>query len=292
MRVSEIELISPTSVLECLTYLANSGRTARLLAGGTDAVVQMKEGIRRPDIWINIKGLKELRFIREEEDGIHIGPLTTHTDVFRSSLLQGKADALVEACREVGAAQIRNMGTIGGNLATASPAGDTIPALYLYNTELELQSLSGRRRVRIEDFFHGPRRTELREHEMITSIVIQPQKPNECSIFQKLGPRKAQAISIVNVAIMLTMGPGSRECLGGRIALGSVGPTIVRARKCEGMLACAPLTDECIHDIGKMAWKEVAPISDIRASAEYRRDMTSALVERGLYRLIKRWEAK
>lgn len=292
MRVSEIELISPKSVLECLTYLSDTTHTTRLLAGGTDAVVQMKEGIRRPEVWINIKGLEELRFIREENDGIHIGPLTTHTDIFRSDLLRGKADALVEAAGEVGAAQIRNMGTIGGNIATASPAGDTIPALYLYDTELELQSLSSRRRVKVEDFFHGPRRTELREDEMITSIVIQPQKPNDISIFQKLGPRKAQAISIVNVAIKLTMGSGPRECLGGKIALGSVGPTIVRARKCEGMLTCAPLTDDVIHDIAKIAWKEVAPISDIRASAEYRRDMTSAVLERGLYRLMKRWETK
>lgn len=292
MRVSEIEMISPKSVLECLSYLSDAERNVRFIAGGTDTVVQMKEGIARPEVWVNIKGLQELRYIREGSGEIHIGPLTTHTDIVKADLLKGKADALVDAAWQVGAAQIRNMGTIGGNIATASPAGDTIPALYLFDTELELQSLTGKRRVKIEDFFFGPRRTALKKDEMITNIVIKPQQANEISIFQKLGPRGAQAISIVNVAVKLTMGEGVRECLGGKIAFGSVAPTIIRANKCEAMLALADLTDDVINDIGKIAWKEVAPISDIRASAEYRRDMASALLERGLYRLMKGWESR
>lgn len=292
MRVSEIDIVSPKSVIECLSYLAESVGNVRLIAGGTDAVVQMKEGKGRPEVWINIKGLKELRYIREEADGIHIGPLTTHTDIAESVLLKSRAEALAEASWEVGAAQIRNMGTIGGNIVTASPAGDTIPALYVLDAELELQSLTGIRRVKIEDFFLGPRRTVLQKDEMITNIIIQSQKPNEISIFQKLGPRRAQAISIVNVAVKLSMGTEPRQCLGGKIAFGSVAPTVIRAKKCEAMLRLGRLTDEMIHDIGKAAWKEVSPISDIRASAEYRRDMAGALLERGLYRLMKRWESR
>jgi xanthine dehydrogenase FAD-binding subunit len=290
MRVSEIEMISPTSILECLSYLANTEREVRLIAGGTDAVVQMKEGKGRPEVLVNIKQLQELRYIREEEDGIHIGPLTTHADIAKSDLLKEKVTALTEASKEVGATQIRNMGTLGGNIATASPAGDTITALYVFDAEIELQSLTGKRRVNVADFFFGPRRTALNKDEMISDIVLKPQQPNEISIFQKLGPRRAQAISIVNVAVKLTMGSESRECLGGKIAFGSVGPTIVRAKKCEGALTCERLTDDIISSIGKIAWKEVAPISDIRASAEYRRDMAGAILERGLYRLMKRWE--
>lgn len=290
MRVSEMEVITPASVPECLSYLSNTKNKVRLIAGGTDAVVQMKEGIGRPEVWMNIKHMRELRFIREEEGGIRIGALSTHSDIFRSPVLKGKADALMQACGEVGAEQIRNMGTIGGNIATASPAGDTLPALYLYDTEIELQSLSGTRRVKIEEFFHGPRRTECREQELITSILIRPQKPGEISIFQKLGLRGAQAISIINVAVKLAMGSQPRQCLGVIIAFGSVGPTVLRAKKCEAMLTCAPVTDDLIYDIGKMAWKEVAPITDIRATAEYRRDMAGALLQRGLYRLMKRWD--
>lgn len=290
MRVSTIELVSPRSVAECLAYI-QAKEHARLMAGGTDTVVQMKEGKGRPQTWINILGLKELRFIRQVENGIEIGPLTTHTDIVQSSLLRERATALVDACWEVGAAQIRNRGTIGGNLATASPAGDTIPALYVLDAVLELRSLSSSRKVGIEEFFLGPRKTVMRRDEMITGITIQPHQPNEISIFQKLGPRRAQAISIVNVAIRLRMEEGTRKCKGGKIALGSVAPTVIRAKKCEAMLALQPLSDDFIHDIGQVAQREVAPISDIRASAGYRKAMAGALTERGLYRLMRRWEA-
>ena len=291
MLISEIDVISPATLAECLTILANNDKNTRLIAGGSDAVVRMKDGKWRPETWININGLKELRYIHEKDGEIHIGPLTTHTDIVHSTLLQEKADVLVEASREVGAIQMQNIGTIGGNIGTASPAGDTIPALYVINTVLELSSLNNKRLVPIEEFFIGPGRTVLKENEMITKIIIQPQDANEIGIFQKLGPRKAQSISIVNVAISLLMGE-DRQVLKGKIAFGSVAPTIIRAKKCESIMTLNPLTDELIQNIAKIAWKEVMPISDTRATAQYRRDMASALLERGLYRLMRRWENK
>ncbi|WP_374049871.1 xanthine dehydrogenase family protein subunit M [Neobacillus sp. PS3-34] len=200
-----------------------------------------------------------------------------------------KADVLVEAAREVGATQMQNMGTIGGNIGTASPAGDTIPALYVLNAVIELSSIDSTRLVPIEEFFNGPGKTVLKQNEMITKIIIQPQGENEIGIFQKLGPRKAQSISIVNVAISLIMDQG-RQCLGAKVAYGSVAPTIIRARKCEALLSNNCLTEELIQNIAKIAWKEVMPITDVRATATYRRDMASALLERGLYRLMRRWE--
>lgn len=289
MLVSQMDVISPTSIQECLSLLAKYEKQCKLLAGGSDAIVRMKEGKWQPKIWVNIKQLDELRYIRVTNDAIHIGPLTTHTDIIHSSLLHKKANVLVEAAREIGAIQIQNSGTIGGNLATASPAGDTIPALYVLSTVLEISSVKGKRLVPIEDFFLGPGKTILKENEMITNIIIQPHLENEISIFEKLGPRKAQSISIVNVAISLLMNE-NRQCLGGKIAFGSVAPTIIRAKKCEKMLTLSPLTNEYIQNIAQVAWKEVMPITDVRATATYRRDMASALLERGLYRLMRRWE--
>ncbi|RAL27061.1 FAD binding domain-containing protein [Thermoflavimicrobium daqui] len=290
MRVSEIAMVTPKTVMECLMYLSNRGQDARLLAGGTDAIVQMKEKVGRPKIWINIGKLDELRFIREVGNEIHIGSLSTHTELANSKLIRSRASVLAEAAERVGATQIRNMGTIGGNIATASPAGDTLPALYVLDAELELQSFAKKRRIKIADFFLGPRRTLLQNDEIITKIIIKPMQENEIGIFEKLGPRRAQAISIVNVAIKLSMGSKARQCLAGKIAFGSVAPTIVRASKCEAMLTLGLLTDQHIEDIGKVAWREVSPISDIRASAIYRKDMAGALLIRGLYRLMKRWE--
>lgn len=291
MLVSEIEIITPQSVNDCLLLLSKNETEHRIIAGGTDAVVRMKEGKWRPSAWINIKGLKDLRYIKEKNGAIHIGPLTTHTDIIHSPLLQKRADVLVEACREVGAVQMQNMGTIGGNIGTASPAGDTIPALYVLEASIELQSINSSRLITINQLFTGPGRTVIKPNEMITNIIIKPQTENEIGIFQKLGPRKAQSISIVNVAIMLSMA-SNRECLGGKIAFGSVAPTIIRAKKCEALLSLTPLTDDIIENIAKVAWKEVMPITDGRATAEYRRDMASALLERGLFRLMRRWENK
>ncbi|MGN7400699.1 FAD binding domain-containing protein [Cytobacillus praedii] len=291
MLVSEIEIITPQSVIDCLLLLSKNETEHRIIAGGTDAVVRMKEGKWRPSAWINIKGLKDLRYIKEKNGAIHIGPLTTHTDIIHSPLLQKRADVLVEACREVGAVQMQNMGTIGGNIGTASPAGDTIPALYVLEASIELQSINSSRIIPINQLFTGPGRTVIKPNEMITNIIIKPQTENEIGIFQKLGPRKAQSISIVNVAIMLSMA-SNRECLGGKIAFGSVAPTIIRAKKCEALLSLNPLTDDIIENIAKVAWKEVMPITDGRATAEYRRDMASALLERGLFRLMRRWENK
>lgn len=289
MLISEIDLVSPVSLQECLMLLSDKTIDYRLIAGGTDAAVRMKEGKWRPEVWINIKGLQELRYISEKDGAIHIGPLTTHTDIIRDTLLQKKADVLVEAAREIGATQMQNMGTIGGNIGTASPAGDTIPALYVLGAVIELRSITSVRLVPIEEFFIGPGKTILKKKEMITNIMIPPQKANEIGIFQKLGPRKAQSISIVNVAISLLMGK-DRKCLGGKIAFGAVAPTIIRAKKCEALLTQQPLTDEMIQNIGKIAWKEVMPITDGRATAAYRRDMACSLLERGLYRLLRRWE--
>ncbi|MED3573148.1 xanthine dehydrogenase family protein subunit M [Cytobacillus praedii] len=291
MLVSEIEIITPQSVNDCLLLLSKNETEHRIIAGGTDAVVRMKEGKWRPSAWINIKGLKDLRYIKEKNGAIHIGPLTTHTDIIHSPLLQKRADVLVEACREVGAVQMQNMGTIGGNIGTASPAGDTIPALYVLEASIELQSINSSRIIPINQLFTGPGRTVIKPNEMITNIIIKPQTENEIGIFQKLGPRKAQSISIVNVAIMLSMA-SNRECLGGKIAFGAVAPTIIRAKKCEALLSLNPLTDDIIENIAKVAWKEVMPITDGRATAEYRRDMASALLERGLFRLMRRWENK
>jgi xanthine dehydrogenase FAD-binding subunit len=287
-----MQLISPTSIDECLLLLSKKDSNMQLIAGGTDAVVRMKEGICQPKLWINIKNLNELRYITQMDNQIHIGPLTTHTDLKNSWIIRNKANVLYEAAQEIGATQMQNTGTLGGNIGTASPAGDTIPALYVLGAVIELSSYSTKRYIPIEEFFLGPGKTVKKTEEMITKIILSPQEKNEISIFQKLGPRKAQSISIVNVAIALTMSEKSRNCFSGKIAFGSVGPTIIRAKKCEAVLSLAPLDSDHIENIGKIAWKEVMPISDIRASAAYRRDMASALLERGLYRLMKRWDGQ
>ncbi|SDI73900.1 FAD binding domain-containing protein [Natribacillus halophilus] len=292
IKTSEMQVVSPKSLDECLYLLNDQEKNNRLIAGGTDAVVRMKDKKWTPDIWINIKGMNELRYIRKDPSGIHVGPLTTHTDIVKSKLLQDKADVLTFAAKEVGATQMQNMGTLGGNIGNASPTGDTIPALYVLDARIELSSLYGTRTVPIEEFFIGPGKTVIQTDEIITDIIIRPQDTSEIGIFEKLGPRKAQSISIVNFAASINLDKEGHHCSSGRLAFGSVGPTIIRAKKCESMLTLDRFDKSLTHNISKVAWKEVAPISDARASSNYRRDMASALLERGLLRLMKRWENK
>jgi xanthine dehydrogenase FAD-binding subunit len=291
MNISEIDVVTPKSVSECLEILQGNKGSYRLLAGGTDAVVRMKDGKWRPDLWINIKDIQELNGIKLVNNEIHIGPLTTHTDLIHSPLLKEKADVMVAAAKQVGAIQIQNMGTIGGNLGTASPAGDLIPTLFVLDARIELSSLHHTREVPIEEFFIGPGKTVMNSDEMVTKIIVRPQGDNEIGFFEKLGPRKAQAISIVNCACSLQLDE-SGNCLAGKIAFGSVAPTVIRAKKCESLLNLAKLDEQLIDNLGELAWKEVMPISDIRASAIYRRDMAKALLKRGLFRLLKRWEER
>ncbi|MCA1029844.1 xanthine dehydrogenase family protein subunit M [Bacillus timonensis] len=289
MLVSEMDVMTPIDLQDCLHILHTSTNyETRIIAGGTDAVVRMKDEKWLPALWINIKDLNELRFIQEVKDEIHIGALSTHTDIVQSPLLTKKADVLVQAAKEVGATQMQNMGTLGGNVATASPAGDTIPALYVLSAKIEATSLDGVRHIPIEEFFIGPGKTTLKRNELITKIILRKQLENEVGVFEKLGPRKAQSISIVNFACSIVMEDG-RKCLGGKMAFGSVAPTVIRAKKCESMLTLDELNGEMIQNIAKVAWKEVAPITDVRATASYRRDMASALLERGLIRLMTRW---
>ncbi|QQK78383.1 xanthine dehydrogenase family protein subunit M [Salicibibacter cibarius] len=292
MKTSEMQVVSPKSLNECLYLLNDQEKNNRLIAGGTDAVVRMKDKKWTPDSWINIKSMNELRYIREDPSGIHVGPLTTHTDIVKSKLLQEKADVLTFAAKEVGATQMQNMGTLGGNIGNASPTGDTIPALYVLDARIELRSLDETRTIPIEEFFLGPGKTVMEANEIITNIIIRPQEKNEMGIFEKLGPRKAQSISIVNFAASISMDKQTNHCTSGRLAFGSVAPTIIRAKKCESVLTLDRFDKDIIQNIAKIAWKEVAPISDVRASANYRRDMASALLERGLLRLMKRWENK
>lgn len=290
MLLSEIQVVTARTVDDALRYLRDYGPGARLIAGGTDAVVEMKERIRLPQVWVNIARCRELRVIREGPEGITVGAGSTYTDILRSEVMRTQAPLLVEACAEIGAVQIRNQATIGGNLGTASPAGDSIPALYALEASVTLRSLDGERTVKVDDFFTGVRKTVRRPDELITAITFAPQPAGERSLFQKLGPRSAQAISVVNLAMRLQLNP-DRSVKLARFAYGAVAPTILRARKCETAAeAAGPLDEQKIRAIAQLAWKEVAPISDLRASAEYRREMAVSLLLRGLWQLAGKEE--
>jgi xanthine dehydrogenase iron-sulfur cluster and FAD-binding subunit A len=262
----------------------------RLVAGGTDLVVEQQRGVKLAAQLIDLTGLRELKYVRREGDEFVLGALITHNDVLASEDLRRWALPLVQACIEVGAPQIRTRATVAGNLVTASPANDTIAPLLALDARLVLASIDGERTVAMSDFYPGFRQTALRADEIVREIRFRALDMRHRGIFLKLGLRRAQAISVINVAIVL--GFEGTHVATARIALGCVAPTVVRMRNVEAALAGAQLDAQTIARVAKQAADEIAPIDDLRGSAGYRRDTVAALVAQALESLAAGREAE
>lgn len=289
-----LELHIATSLPDALEYLAHYGEETAILAGGTDLIIRIRSGREVPPRVLDISRLSELRVIREEPPGgpgaasvLRLGALVTHSGAVESPQTRTHVPLLAEACATIGSPQIRNLGTLGGNCVTASRAGDSLPALMALDAEMVLLSLAGERRVKMAEFFTGPRTTARRRDELLGHILVPARTPDERSCYLKLSQRKALAISVVSVAFRLRMdAKAPRRCNQAAIALGNLAPTVIRARAVEEAVAGRELDEATIARAAEAALSEVSPRDDVRASAEYRRAMVQALVRRGLKRLV------
>ncbi|MCY3779768.1 MAG: FAD binding domain-containing protein [Chloroflexi bacterium] len=276
---------SVSNVEEALALLDERQGAARIVAGGTDLIIEMERG-QHPHLktLIDITRAPGLDRIESVADRIVLGPLVTHNHVVASRLIRERALPLAQASWEVGAPQIRNRATVAGNLITASPANDTITPLIAMEAEVDLASVDGERRIKLADFYSGFRQTVLRPNELLRAIRIPPLHPDQRGIFLKLGLRRAQAISVVDAAVVIRLDEAGLVSEA-RIALGSVAATIARAPAAEAHLRGHRLSDETIAAAAALASQSVRPIDDVRGSAEYRSDMVRTLVARALRRL-------
>lgn len=276
---------TPTSIDEALRLLAEHGSEARIVAGGTDLLIELQRGVRRARVLIDVTRIGGLDRIELDDKGvIHIGPTVTHNQAVASDLLIERGFPLALACWQVGTPQLRNRGTIVGNLVTASPANDTITALWAMGAWIELQSVRGKRVLTFADFYQGVRETALAPDEMVVDVTLPALDDNQRGTFAKLGLRRTSAIAVTNAAAVLTFDWTSEQSTvtHASITLGSVAPTIIRARKAERSLVGKPLSDERIAKAAKLAAQAAAPIDDIRAGADYRHEMVRVLVRRAL----------
>lgn len=264
-------LLAATDAQHAVALLAEHGPSVRILAGGTDLLVELKSAPRAPQFVLDLSRAADLKGISLGEEGLRIGAAATFSEIMRSPLVREHCPVLARAAHSIGAVQTRNLGTLGGNLASAVPSMDSGPPLLALDALVTIAGPGGRRRHALEGFFVGARRTLLAPGELLVDILVPARNLGKRCEFLKLGLRKGQALALVNVAVSLHPA---------RIALGAVAPTLMRARRAE---AYAEKNE--MSEAARSAAAEARPISDFRASAEYRRELVGVLVRRALANL-------
>jgi len=265
--------------------LLEHGERARLIAGGTDVLVELdRSGGGSLDLLVDVSRIAGLDAIHLVDGELLIGQLATHSQVANSSLVRAHALALAQACDEVGSPQLRNRATVVGNVVTASPANDTISALLAHEAIVEVRSTddSPRRRLPLGEFITGFRTVDLGPGELVAGLRV-PVRDSRRSLFAKVGLRRAQAISVVHVAATLDVSEG--RCEGASIALGSVAPTVVRSPDAEALLVGSDLDAVTVAEAAAAAASAVSPIDDLRGTASYRSDVLEVTVRRLLMAL-------
>lgn len=285
MMLRGIRIARPKSLPEALHVCADLGPDGRPLAGGTDLVVALRRHPKAGLTLIDLSLLHDLRGVREEEGGLWIGALTPHEDIARSPLVRRQATALAEACAEVGSVQIRNRGTIGGNVANASPCADGLTALVALQAEALVASVRGTRTVAVEGLVERPYRTGLAPDELILGFRIEGQGAGR-SAFVKLGRRDALAIARINAGCVVEVAHGRvNRC---RLAVGSIMPRTERVREAEDAVIGAPATEETARLAGDIVAQRMVEVSGVRWSTPYKDPAVRAIVTRVVLRAIGR----
>ncbi len=278
--------VLPETLEEVLELLATHRDRAKVIAGGTDLLVELDRRVGRDlEMLIDITRVPGLTMIHEAPDFMHLGPLVTHNQCATHPLIVGKALPLAQASLEVGSPALRNRATVVGNVVTGSPANDTVSALVALDATVSIAAQGGQRTVPLTDFHTGVRQTVLQPDEFVTDLAFPALASNERGVFLKLGLRRAQAISVVHLAMVLGFdgeGPANGAVTSARLALGSVAPTVVRSPDAEAALVGGSLDAERIAACAAAATQSVTPIDDQRAGGDYRSELIDVMVRRAL----------
>lgn len=287
--IPQIEYHRPTELTEALKLLAELKEGYRIIAGGTDLVPAARRGgVSLPNHThiIDISSIKELGYIVKDDGMIRIGAVTRVSEIGVSTVVKEHVPIVADAASQLGSLQVRNLGTIGGNLCNASPAADIAPPLLVLDAKVNVRGIDGQRLVPVTELFTGPGKTNLAPGEILAEIQIPITEATAGSCFIKLGRRNAFTLSIVSVATLVKVKDGIFDDV--RIALGAVAPTPIRASKAEEYLTGKETSEQVIDEGAKIVAGEVKPISDVRASEEYRRDMSYILTKRAINRSVQR----
>jgi len=273
----------PRQLAEACELLAQQGEGARLLAGGTDLLVRMKKGEIQPSSLVNLKRIPGLDGIQPTpENGLSIGALTSISTLEQSSAVRAKWPVLARAAGVLGSPSIRNLATLGGNIGRASPASDMAAPLMVLAARASVEGPGGKREIPLESLFAGPGKTTLKPGEVIVSFRVPEMPPRSGAAYLKLGRREGMDLALVGVAVFLNLPAGEGKPAEARIALASVAPMPVRARKAEEELLSGPMTEDRVRKAALAAVSDASPVSDLRASASYRKEMIRVLTTRAV----------
>lgn len=287
--LKEFNYLTPQTVAEAASLLGKHKEQAKLIAGGTDLLVMMKDRTITPKYIIDIKPISALDYIKwDEREGLSIGALTKISTIINSDVIKEKCFSLHEAAVAFGTTQVRNMATIGGNICRSSPSADMVPPLMVFDAKVKLVGPEGEREVPLEKFFTGPGENVLR-NEILTEIKVPPQKKPCGTAFKKLG-RSSEDLAKANCAVKIVVTGG--KCEDVSIALGAVAPTPIRAKKVEQALKGKEANKENIEKAAELVKEDIAPITDVRSNVEYRTYISQILIKRLINEAIKRLGGK
>jgi carbon-monoxide dehydrogenase medium subunit len=277
------EYLSPETVPETLTLLNEYGRKAKVLAGGTDLIPEMKWGEYKPEYIIalgRISGLNNIEY--DEKSGLKLGAMCKIAQIEKSEVIKENYPLLSQAASVLASMEIRNRGTVGGNLCTAAPSADMPPSLLALQTRVVIASNKGERVLPLEEFFAGPKKTILNHDEMLVRLEVPSMKPNSAGEYIKFGRRRAMEIAMIGVAALLTIDPEENQCTDAKLALATAAPTPIRAKEAEKKLTGKKLDADIIGEAAQMASKEASPRTSWRTTEEYRRDLIPVLTRRAI----------
>jgi carbon-monoxide dehydrogenase medium subunit len=286
----DFEYYSPSTLGEAIDLYQSFGAKARVMAGGTELINEIRKGTSQPGQVIDLKRIPGMDGIEDASGGLKFGALVRIHTIEHSAIVLDRFLALRQAARTLGSVQVRSKATLAGNICRASPSADMVPPLIALSAHVRIRGKSSDRVLPLEDLFVGPGKTVLAPGEIVTEIHVPKVASHSGCVYLKLSPRRAMDLAVVGVAAMLVREPGGDKCSGARIVLGAVGPIPMRARAAEAVMTGAKLTTALVRKAAHAAAGECHPISDIRASEWYRREMVEVMVKRAVSAALKQIE--
>ena len=283
------EYFAPRNIEEALETLFRYGKDIKIIAGGTDLLIQYYDRLYEIQNWLDLNNIPELREISVNKEKVTIGAMVTHTQLEKSEDINKYFPLLSKAAADIGSPQIRNRGTIGGNIVNASPAGDLLSPLIAYDAQFKLFSSKGEIIVPAERFFTGPKETILKPDQLLTQIILSMPQRNTYSCWIKIGKRKAVIIATITLALVIKMEKKNILIEDVRVCLGSVAPTPIEIKEIRKKMIGKKLDELDFNELGQLVEDKISPINDIRGTIEYRKDVAKKIMINALEEILSAW---